>query len=100
MFSFDNAKSPNPLGNMGSPFKRFPGEYHIDMPSPFRTDVFFKNTGYSPAFNFNDSSYRRNGNNNYFFNPSLMMNQDSVGKMRENNIFFAMNNPNNQGKKF
>lgn len=43
----------------------------------------------------NDNPFRRQ---NYFFNP--LLNQDSVGKTPEGNVFFSMNNQNSSSKKF
>lgn len=71
VFSFDTSKSPNMIPAFGSPYDRFM---------------------------FNDNPFRRQGAQNYFFNP--LMNQDSVGKTPDGNVFFNMNNQNSSSKKF
>lgn len=75
---------------ISSPYKRFGAEYLMDSHSPYRPEYMLKPSGFSPspAFNFNDSSYRRNGGQNYFFNPYGF--QDSVGKT-PNDMFKAFN---------
>ena len=69
----------------------------LEVPSPYRPEYLLKNPGLSPAFNFNDSSYRRNQGQTFFFDP-FSNNQGSVQKTPDN-MYFSMN-PNSSSKKF
>lgn len=75
VFSFDNARSP------------------------YRPEYFMKPSGCSPylaPINFHPDEKVNQG---WFFQP-MMMNQDSVGKTPDGNVFFGMNHQNSSSKKF
>mmetsp|Transcript_10320 Transcript_10320/g.11554 ORF Transcript_10320/g.11554 Transcript_10320/m.11554 type:complete len:163 (-) Transcript_10320:33-521(-) len=99
IFNFEGLKSPNLFNNAISPFKKYPGgDYILDDTSPFRADYLLNKNVSSPAFNYNDSSYRRNQGHNYFFDP-FPNNPGSVNKTPENvNMYFAVNNPGSSSK--